>query len=463
MNMVENYAWGISWTLGNNKHPPLFSWITASWFKVFPTSDWAYYLLNEVSLLIALVFLMLSMRKILSESKVYIALALTIVIFPIGISTGYKYNANLAQWPFITGYLWALLTALSDGQRSRYVLAGIFAGAALLCKYSAVLLIGPMTLVIWFYFRPRLTDVFTNLFLMALVCLALLAPHIYWEMQHNWPSLLYMHERHQPSINKSWLSIVLIMLFDMVRFVAGSLIIAAIAMITRQNIPAVPQHIYQPRIRIGLLIFIFSVGSIFIASSIEHMKPVSDWFIVPTIFFGWALVDMLPATIDWNSLKSRINLLIILYFISAAVLAIHDKFSQENSGSTVIAIPKTLAEDVTDLYHGIYNKPIDYAAGTFPLAYDLSFYSTDHPYAMYGLNTQQSNWIDINQFNSKSKVIICSGINSEKHYFPTGTACIEQAIHLFGLPDTQRILKYMAYDPTQKMNVAVEFNILMYR
>jgi len=68
-DMVESYAWGMSWALGNNKHPPLYSWITALWFQLFPTRNWAYYLLGEINLLIALVFLMLCMRKKLDANK----------------------------------------------------------------------------------------------------------------------------------------------------------------------------------------------------------------------------------------------------------------------------------------------------------------------------------------------------------------------------------------------------------
>lgn len=463
MNMVENYVWGISWSLGNNKHPPLFGWITALWFKVFPTVDWAYYLLNEVSLLIALIFLMLSMRKMLGENKVYIALALTIVIFPIGITTGYKYNANLAQWPFITGYLWALLTALTDRQAPKYMLAGAFAGAALLCKYSAILLIGPITFVAWFYLRPKWVDILPMLFLMAAACLMLLVPHVYWEMQHGWPSLHYMHERHTASNSIPWASVVAIRLLDVLRFVSGAIVILAIALITRRKTIEASENTHHPRTQFGLMIFILSLLSVFAGSFVEHMNPVSDWFIVLTIFFGWALVDLLPAAIEWDSLKSRINILIILYFILAAILAVDYKYSDENARSTPTAIAKTLSQDVTSLYHSIYNKPIDYAAGTFPLAYDLSFYSADHPYAMYGLDTQASNWIDIDQLRLKNKVIICGGLNMRKYYSPAGPDCNAQAIRLFGLPDTQRTLQYPIYDPVQKKNMVAEYDILMYR
>ena len=44
-DMVEAYSWGINWVWGYDKHPPLSGWVAAAWFSVFPTQDWAFYLL----------------------------------------------------------------------------------------------------------------------------------------------------------------------------------------------------------------------------------------------------------------------------------------------------------------------------------------------------------------------------------------------------------------------------------
>ena len=48
-DMVENYAWSQTWTLGTFRHPPLFAWIVGAWFTVFPTHVWAYYVLSYVN------------------------------------------------------------------------------------------------------------------------------------------------------------------------------------------------------------------------------------------------------------------------------------------------------------------------------------------------------------------------------------------------------------------------------
>jgi 4-amino-4-deoxy-L-arabinose transferase-like glycosyltransferase len=123
-DMVENYAWGINWQWGTNKHPPLFGWITAAWFTLFPTTDWAYYLLNELSLGVAFVLLALAMRRVLTPQRVFVALTLTALATCFGADSGYKYNADTAQLPFIAGFLWAVLVAVQERRWGYYLLAG---------------------------------------------------------------------------------------------------------------------------------------------------------------------------------------------------------------------------------------------------------------------------------------------------------------------------------------------------
>jgi len=158
-------------------------------------------------------------------------------------------------------------------------------------------------------------------------------------------------------------------------------------------------------------------------------------------------------------LRPRIKLLIIFYITLVTLVTIYKKLNTENTYVPLAALPEIVSKDVTNLYHNAYNKHIDYVAGSFPLPYAISFYSSDHPYGIYGLDIEQSNWINKSQFKLKSKVIIC---NKEKHYSPTDPECTQQAIALFGSPDIHKNLKYQVYDPVLKASRYVEVNVLMY-
>lgn len=459
-DMVESYAWGMSWALGNNKHPPLYSWITALWFQLFPTRNWAYYLLTEINLLIALVFLMLCMRKKLDANKTFISLALTVVVLPLGIQHGYQYNANYAQLPFLTGYLWALLKAIEGRRNSQYVLAGLFAGAALLCKYSAVCLLVPITLAVLVNYRLKLPEFFPRLAIIALAAFAVFSPHLYWEIQHHWPSMEYLQQKHPEIPIGQWFPIALERGYVILTYVSSSLGMLAIALALRP----MPINNYVPatqiRSQLGLLIFSLSVLCTFMGSLLEKIRPDAAWFIVCTIFLGWALVEILPGRIQFSTLGYRIKILIIIYFSVVTIFSIYDKYTYKSPHVAFEALPEMLSGDVTKLYHDAYHKPIAYAAGSFPLPYDLSFYSPDHPRGIFALDLQGSTWIDADQFKRGSKVIVC---DNRKRDFPKDPVCTDEAITLFGRPDSIKTLEYVTYDRLLKLDRAVDFHILMYR
>ena len=195
-DMVENYAWGINWQWGSNKHPPMFGWITAAWFTLFPTADWAYYLLNELNLGAAFVLLALAMRRLLLPPQVFVALVLTALATCFGADSGYKYNADTGQLPFIAGFVWAVLVAVQERRWRYYLLAGVFAGAAVLTKYYALVLLLAVGLGIWLALRPPFRDLAMGGLAAGFVCLALVSPHLIWAAQHGWPTLHYMHAAH---------------------------------------------------------------------------------------------------------------------------------------------------------------------------------------------------------------------------------------------------------------------------
>ena len=53
-DMSEQFALGRELALGYPKHPPLAMAVVRAWFAVFPTADWAYYLLAMVNVGLAL-------------------------------------------------------------------------------------------------------------------------------------------------------------------------------------------------------------------------------------------------------------------------------------------------------------------------------------------------------------------------------------------------------------------------
>ncbi len=458
-DMVENYAWGITWSLGNNKHPPLFSWITSAWFYIFPTKDWAYYLLSSLNMLIASSFLLMSLHEVLEKKKAFIALALSVVVLPLSLDHGYKYNANLAQLPFITAYLWALITAIKSQHQYKYAIAGLMAGAAILCKYSAVLFLGPITLTVWICFSPGLARFSKGLLTVCLISFITLVPHIYWEAQHHWISLNYMHSK--PVVTGwHWLALGGQNLADILRFLSVPLIILILGVISSApSIKTVPAQPFKAP-KLGLIIFMLSLICTFLGAYIENLKPDSSWFIVCTIFGGWALVDLLPENLNFNLLTIRIKQLVYGYLLIALIGALYLRVADNNNAIHQAALPEVFAQDLTNYFQNHYHERISYVAGSHPLAYDVTFYSADHPIGVYGVNVNGSPWVDLDRFKKSSKIIVCTNLKS---FFPKDPLCSKDAVELLGPPSEEKLFSYKAYDAGTKHDVLVKFNTLIYR
>src|SRR6266545_5380990 len=141
-DMSEQFALGRELALGYPKHPPLAMVVVRAWFSIFPTADWAYYLLAMANVGLALwIAWRLSARFLDGEKRVVGVALLTLV--PFFNFHGLKFNVNTILLP-----LWAATTLwfLRSFESRRVLdaaLCGLFAAAAMYGKYwSIVLLLG---------------------------------------------------------------------------------------------------------------------------------------------------------------------------------------------------------------------------------------------------------------------------------------------------------------------------------
>ena len=132
-DMGEAVVWSREALLGNPKHPPLSAWVPWAWFKVFPTADWAYYLLCIVLATLALWVAWKIAERFLSPEKRVAGLAL-LTLVPFFNFLALKYNANSVLVPLWALTTWAFLVSF-ETRKIAAALAGLAAAAAMLGKY----------------------------------------------------------------------------------------------------------------------------------------------------------------------------------------------------------------------------------------------------------------------------------------------------------------------------------------
>lgn len=450
-DMIENYAWGVHWQWGNNKHPPLFGWIVAAWFSIFPVADEWYYLLNEVNLACAFILLAAALRCILPVEKVLIVIVLTTMVAQFGPDSGFKYNANTALLPFLAGFLWALLKALQSGRQRYFIAAGLFSGAALLCKYYAVIPLAAISIVLLYPARLQLKFIFKGSLILALTGAIIFLPHVMWCMRHGWPSLSYMHSAHPAQGLGDQLSAYLMMLYGGGLFSA----VAIIVWVMSWRDMNVLHLIYAGKeARLGLGILVISIIFTIISSWVEGLSPVASWLIPALLFLGWALVDIVPH-LRLNQIVMSGFFYLFVALVGGMTLSIKHHYYPARP---FYEMQKQVVLDITDIYHRAYRQPFSYAVGTFPMPYAMAFYSPDHPTGTAGLDLQHSYWASAEGIQEENKVAICGGTRPEDK----DRACEGEVRHLFGEPDKIIYLNYKVYDPRYKTVVGQSYEALFW-
>lgn len=197
-DMVETYVWGIEWQAGYAKHPPLSAWVTASWFRVFPHTDLAFFALSAVNVMVGLLGIIALAGRFVPRRLAVLA-GLAMAVSPLYSNLAIKFNANailLSVWPWTAYFFVRYVQPGSRRARSAAALGlGVCAALAVLGKYfTVVLLVGLLFALLarpaW---RARL---FSFDSLIAVVAgVAVLTPHMRWMVLNHYPTLAYASER----------------------------------------------------------------------------------------------------------------------------------------------------------------------------------------------------------------------------------------------------------------------------
>ncbi len=193
-DMTENYVWGIEWQMGYVKHPPLFAWLCAAWFRVFPHLDSTYFALSALNAMAGLFGIVALAGRFLPRRLAVIA-GLAMAISPFYSNLAIKFNANamlLSIWPW-TAYFFVRFMQTGSGWTA--LALGVFAGAAILSKYFSVVLLAALLLVAlvrpaW---RARLTN--WRMLLAILAGFAVLLLHLHWLVVNHFPTFGYVQQK----------------------------------------------------------------------------------------------------------------------------------------------------------------------------------------------------------------------------------------------------------------------------
>jgi 4-amino-4-deoxy-L-arabinose transferase-like glycosyltransferase len=377
-DMVENYFWGIEWQAGYYKHPPLFAWITAAWFQLWPRVDAAYFLLSMVNAAVGLCGVHAIARRFLTAPQAACA-TLALAISPFYTGLAIKFNANamlLSTWPWTVYWFVRLVQRPSWGAA---VGLGFMAALALLSKYFSAVLLISLVLASLLHAPWRGVWKTTWPWVALVVATVLLLPHLQWAVAHDLSTLRYAEQRGETHLaSQAALRFINYTAAQFFYLIPGAaLLIWAVPSGQRQ--PAL-RHVFNafktPTTHFSLWLLTFTPLAVAGVLALAYKKPMpSIWGLAQwSTFYVWGVwaLSNKGAAPEWLRMRRALW----VYWAAVVVLAPAAGWwaTVKNRGETME--PRVeLARTAQALWDQQVGAPLAIVGGDEALAGSISFYA----------------------------------------------------------------------------------------
>lgn len=194
LDVVEGYVWGHEWLLGTYKHPPMQAWWLEILTHLTSHAPWTHFFASQLAVIIAFWAVWQTGRRILTEQAALLAVLLLegVVYYNF---TSPEFNPNVLQLPF-----WALIglffhRAVKDDRGSDWVLLGLWSACGLYSKYSTVIILLILGLLLVVHPESRRRLIGKGPYLAVLTTFLLFLPHLVWLANNNFMPIHYMESR----------------------------------------------------------------------------------------------------------------------------------------------------------------------------------------------------------------------------------------------------------------------------
>ena len=315
LDTIEALAWGSNLSWGYSKHPPVSAFVVEFVFSFFGNQDWAYYLLSQVFVLVAFIYVW-KFSNLIFKNKLYSLISIFLLegIFFYNFTTP-EFNVNVCQLPF-----WALVVyyswkSINYEKISDLILVGIFMSIGFLTKYLFIYLI--LTVKIIFILQFIKKKIFNiKLLIPGIVFIILLAPHLIWLFQNNFSTVIYAFNRTGLIENNLMNHLYNPLLFLIKQ--TGIMIPVVIMLLTFIKIKKITFKNLKKDKYFLLLINLLPIILVLLTSIISGAKIRTMWMTPFYLFSGILLIQIFKEHLTKNNLKKFLIVFVIFFVLSPA-------------------------------------------------------------------------------------------------------------------------------------------------
>lgn len=405
-DMTEAFSWGQEMQWGYYKHPPFYAWVVRAWFSVWPTTDWAFYLLSSINSAIGLAAVWAIAGRYLA-GPARLAAVLLLEFLPFYTFQSFNFNANsvlLSLWP-----LTVLLFLRSYDRRdvASAVALGTVAAAAMLSKYySGIILACCLVAALAHPDRRRYFASATPYVALAVMAV-LLTPHVLWHMNVAIGPMQYMASKSHSGVLRIFSKAGLFI----VGCIAVHMVAAAIlAWLWRRGRATPGDRPVAPSTGDNRMLAVFALGPFVLTVLIAlvfQVKIVIQFAIPIFALSPLAAIVWLRIAVDDRSLRrlAGVTAAFVVLLLAAAPFA---GLKTLQGNIELAAEPRrAVAEELTQLWHDRIGTPLGVVAGTESYALGTTYYSPDHPSDFTGFATGYAPWIDTDRLRRDGLAVIC--------------------------------------------------------
>jgi hypothetical protein len=413
---AEGFAWGSQWQWGYDKHPPLAPWLTAL-FGQLSGVGFATYLLSQLAVIIAFVCIFQLAKQIMPPIYALISLFLLegIDFYTLASPKFDPDVLSLATWALA---ILLFYQAVKSRRIWHWILLGCAAGLAMLTKYTAILLLISMLVVLLTTKEGRQSFKQSGPYVACAMFLLTLLPNLVWLIQHDFISITYAMDRGASHAFVTYPFLNHILHPGLFIFEESSRFLPVIFLILvfywrrpPQGSRLAPQKLkaldeFDQKFLLILLFtpFIIAITISFLIGTNLHAGWAYPFFTLSTV----TLIYFIRPQIKLSAFKQFVGIVIIvgggLLLTPVLVMQLSPYYKHTTDRALFPMHDLTLA--VTQSWEKKYHQPLKYVAGSRYLTAFITAYSTQHPKPYYEWNLKNSPWIDENEMKTAGALFV---------------------------------------------------------
>ncbi|MEA2907127.1 MAG: hypothetical protein QOI12_4514 [Alphaproteobacteria bacterium] len=408
LDLSEDLAFGKEWQLGYWKHPPLPWWLADVLFRVTGTVD-ALYILGPLAAVLCFYGVWLLARSVADEIEALVAVLALEAIHFYNFSV-VKFAHDQMQLPFWAFTALFFHRALTRGRTLDWALAGVFLAGSFWSKYAAFALAATLGLFLLFDPVARRAWRTSGPYVMALAFTIVIAPNLWWLVQHDFLPFLYVDERARSAARwYQYIAYPLQWAGSQALFLAPALgLLTLLYPRGALHIRPAPDETaaFNRRYVTALALGPFLVTTI-VAAALGRlaiaMWGYPLWSFAPLAVLLWMRPARDPARL--RRFAAGVLAALLAYPAIYAAVEIGEPFVRDRPKATQFP-GEVMADAITRAWRETYGTPLVYAGGTEFAVNNVAVYSADRPHVVVHGDPKLSPWIDMDDLRRRGAVLV---------------------------------------------------------